>query len=131
MSGHCRRMMGALNEAIAVQQFSPALLAMSNPSAGDVLNAITAVLPEEMRDDAREEFGSLPRAFLLTFWETLHDAVGAGMPFKMISEPPAEPIDAAREGRVEWRHAYDRGGVKMIVSHVHNHHAAWFSAVKG
>ncbi len=70
----------------------------------------------------------MPASFASAIANAWNEALADGKAFEIVSEAPDKPIDAARNGRVEWRTVYDEEGVKLIVSHVHNRHAAWFSA---
>lgn len=86
-----------------------------------------AFSPEEY-DMAKEELDALPNSFLAQMVMLWRDADDAGKSFEIRSEAPEKPIDSARNGRVEWRMVYDEAGTKMIVSHVHNHHASWLTS---
>ncbi len=74
----------------------------------------------------RAEFSELPRSFVGTFMDAWYMADEQGLPFVLASEPPARPLEFARNGRVGFRLEHDQAGVTMYVSHVHGHHADWF-----
>lgn len=95
--------------------------------ADDVWAAIAPHLTNDEVRVAREEFDALPGSFLENYASAAVDAHSHGKRITLVSAPPDKPLDAARAGRVVWTISYDKGGVEMLVSHVHGHHAEWFA----
>lgn len=116
-----------LNEALQMHDLRDAIMECSSDS-DETLQVLKAWVgfsePEELID---AEFDALPDGFLALVGDAVTEAHIAGKPFELHSERPTKPIEAAKAGRVEVRTVYDEDGVKMYVSHVHGHHADWFS----
>ena len=73
-----------------------------------------------------KEFSELPRSFVGTFMDAWYLGLGSGQRFELASEPPAKPVEYARNQRVSWRVEHDVNGIRMYVSHVHGRHADWY-----
>jgi len=128
MSYECRRITAIITQVLNSEAGADEFRALMdrNASAADIVEAFTAHCNAAEGDLMRAEFAELPRSFVGTFMDAWYMADEQGMPFVLASEPPARPLEFARNGRVGFRLEHDQAGVTMYVSHVHGHHADWF-----
>jgi hypothetical protein len=120
-------MLGELNAVMATPTMVEEFDRIPIGNAEEMMEFFCEWLSTANSKTAREEFGVLPRSFLIVAQAAWSEALDGGKPFRLESEAPEKRIEAARNGRVAWNVSYDEEGVKMVVSHVHGHHAEWFA----
>ncbi len=126
MAGHCRVMLRELNAVMATPTMVEEFDRIAVGDAEAMMEFFCEWLSSANAKVAREEFEVLPRSFLIVAQALWAEALDGGKPFRIESEAPEKPIDAARNGRVEFRSLYDNDGVALMVSHVHAREADWF-----
>ncbi len=128
MSYECRRITAIVTQVLSSESGAAEFrgLMNRNASSAEIVDAFTAHCNTAEGDLMRAEFAELPRSFVGTFMDAWYMADEQGLPFVLASEPPARPLEFARNGRVGFRLEHDQAGVTMYVSHVHGHHADWF-----
>ncbi|MGE0134647.1 MAG: hypothetical protein AB7L91_11110 [Dehalococcoidia bacterium] len=128
MAYECRRITAIVTQVLNSEAGAAEFRALmdSNASSAEVVDAFTQHCTAVEGDLMRAEFAELPRSFVGTFMDAWYMANEQGLPFVLASEPPARPLEFARNGRVGFRLEHDVHGVTMYVSHVHGRHADWF-----
>ena len=128
MAFECRRITAIVTQVLGSESGAAEFRALMdrNASSAEIVTAFTAHCNRAEGDLMRAEFSELPRSFVGTFMDAWYMADEQGMPFVLASEPPARPLEFARNGRVGFRLEHDQAGVTMYVSHVHGRHADWF-----
>jgi hypothetical protein len=128
MSYECRRITAIVTQVLASEAGAVEFRSLMerNASSAEIVEAFTAHCDKVEADLMWAEFNELPRSFVGTFMDAWYMADEQGMPFVLASEPPARPLEFARNGRVGFRLEHDQTGVTMYVSHVHGRHADWF-----
>ena len=129
MAWDCRRITAIVTQVLNSESGATEFRGLMdrNASSAEIVEAFTAHCNHQAEADLmRAEFSELPRSFVGTFMDAWYMADEQGLPFVLASEPPARPLEFARNGRVGFRLDHDQAGVTMYVSHVHGHHADWF-----
>lgn len=128
MSYECRRITAIVTQVLSSESGAAEFRALMdrNAASAEIVDAFTQHCTTAEGDLMRAEFSELPRSFVGTFMDAWYMANEQGLPFVLASEPPARPLEFARNGRVGFRLEHDLHGVTMYVSHVHGHHADWF-----
>lgn len=80
----------------------------------------------EQAETARMEFAELPESTVMMIVHAWIMAETAGKPLTLTSVPPARPIEAARNRRVELAISMDEAGVRLALSHIPGRHASWY-----
>lgn len=127
MSGHCRVMLAELTEQFETDEMK-ARMRLTSHDPRSIFQALTHDLPDDLRVDAAAEFAVLPRSFLPTLRTLWEESDDYGLVFELISEAPPKPLEAARAGRVTYRIESDATAIRMVVQHVHGHHADWMTS---
>jgi hypothetical protein len=78
---------------------------------------------------ARMEFAELPESTIALIVQAWAMAESAGKPLTLASVPPARPLEAARNRRVELAISMDESGVRVALSHIPGRHASWYQPV--
>jgi hypothetical protein len=80
----------------------------------------------DVAEVARMEFAELPESTIMLIVQAWVMAESAGKPLSLASVPPARPLEAARNLRVELAISMDEGGVRVALSHIPGRHASWY-----
>jgi hypothetical protein len=75
---------------------------------------------------ARLEFAELPESTITMIVQAWAMAEASGKPLSLASVPPARPLEAARNRRVELAISMDESGVRVALSHIPGRHASWY-----
>lgn len=128
MAYECRRITAIVTQVLNSEAGAAEFRALMdrNAASAEIVEAFTQHCTAAEGDLMRAEFSELPRSFVGTFMDAWYMADEQGLPFVLASEPPAKPLEFARNGRVGFRLDHDVHGVTMYVSHVHGRHAEWF-----
>jgi hypothetical protein len=82
--------------------------------------------PSEQAEVARFEFAELPESTIMMIVQAWLMAENAGKPLVLTSVPPARPLEAARQRRVDLAISMDEHGVRVALSHIPGRHASWY-----
>lgn len=113
---------------------------LSSPAGGDEARRLLArgARPQEFVDMfvraarpeqaeiARFEFAELPESTVMMIVQAWVMAEAAGKPLVLASVPPARPLEAARNKRVDLAISMDEQGVRIALSHIPGRHASWY-----
>lgn len=91
------------------------------------IDALAASTPPEIAATIRLEFAELPSVTAVAIIEAWVMADEAGKWFELVSAPPERPIDFARHSRVRIAIDAEDDCVRVSLSHVPTHHAAWYA----
>ncbi len=129
MAEHCRIGLIGVTEQYQDPQRRTEIAAMI--SAGNepraVIEEVTRLLEPADGQILRAEFLELPISFTHAFMMSWVEAAENDLDFSIESVSPTQGLDMARNGRVTWTVEADSDGIRMGVSHMPNHHAAWMS----
>jgi hypothetical protein len=76
----------------------------------------------EFGETLRQEFTELPRYVPWAIFRAWLDATDAGVPFRLVSIPPDQPIEDARRRRIRLATDIEEEGIIVRLSHVPGHH---------
>ena len=128
---HCRLLTQQITWILANDSAAALNLGRAHGSVRDNSALIWNELRKDLDADALAigdaEFAALPDSFLSILHVAWLESETAGLDFELRSEPPAQPIDQARAGRVSVRIDYEETRIVMTVAHVANHHAQWMT----
>lgn len=124
----CRAVLGEVETVLA----SPAggdearALLARGASRDELLEMFVRHATPEQGAVARAELAELPESTIMMIAHAWVLAESAGKPLSLTSVPPARPLEAARNRRVDLGISVDESGVRLTLSHIPGRHATWY-----
>ena len=127
----CEDVVGWLTALFALDPVKEQLrgLRVANATSPEFIDAIASMAGPDRKETILREFAELPEMTVTTILDAWAMADRAGKSFAVKSVRPDRPIAFAHSRRVRLTVDAEDDGVRVLLSHVPNRHAPWYSPV--